>query len=163
MVKEQGLAVKYCLISESNFNKIFKQYKDLEKEVSTALKIKAKEEKKIKTGVVEMKEGLEDDMEDGIGAAPIVRIVSVIIRHAVEEKASDIHIEPMQKQTRVRYRIDGLLRTSLILPKNIHNSIVGRVKVLAKLKLDETRVPQDGRIRLMVDKKEIDFRISIMP
>jgi type IV pilus assembly protein PilB len=95
--------------------------------------------------------------------APVARIVSVIIRHAVEEKASDIHIEPMQKETRVRYRIDGLLRVSLVLPKSIHAAVVARIKVLSKLKLDETRIPQDGRIRLMVNKKEIDFRVSILP
>lgn len=161
LVKEQGLKVEYYLISVDNLRKIFNQYKDLEKEVSTALETKDRETKK-RRQTVEISED-EPTLQEGAETAPVVRIVSVIIRHAVEEKASDIHIEPMQKQTRVRYRIDGLLRTSLILPKSIHASIVGRIKVLAKLKLDETRIPQDGRIRLPVNKKEIDFRISIMP
>ncbi len=161
LVKEQNFKVEYYLISKDNLKKIFNQYKNLEKEISTALETKAETDKE--GGVIKVEEDIQVGLEEGVGAAPVVRIVSVIIRHAVEEKASDIHIEPMQKQTRVRYRIDGLLRTSLVLPKSIHSSIIGRIKVLAKLKLDETRIPQDGRIRLVVNKKEIDFRVSIMP
>lgn len=91
------------------------------------------------------------------------KIVSVIIRHAVEGRASDIHIEPMSKESRVRYRIDGILHTSLILPKNVHSAIVGRIKVLADLKLDETRMPQDGRIRTTINNQEIDLRVSVLP
>lgn len=161
LVKEQSLKVKYYLISKDNLKKIFNQYRNLEKEISTALEKKAETDKE--GGIIQTEEEPQAGLEEGVGAAPVVRIVSVIIRHAVEEKASDIHIEPMQKQTRVRYRIDGILRTSLVLPKSIHSSIIGRIKVLAKLKLDETRIPQDGRIRLVVNKKEIDFRVSIMP
>jgi type IV pilus assembly protein PilB len=160
LAKEQNLEVEFYLISEENLNNIFNKYRTLQKEISTALETKAKEAGEVE----EIEEGkAEELMEESVGSAPVARIVSVIIRHAVEEKASDIHIEPMPKETRVRYRIDGLLRTSLILPKSIHSAVVGRIKVLAKLKLDETRIPQDGRIRLMINKKEIDFRISIMP
>jgi type IV pilus assembly protein PilB len=113
--------------------------------------------------IIEEDSSQDLSMEESISTTPVAKIVSVIIRHAVEEKASDIHIEPMARETRVRYRIDGLLRTSLILPKSIHSAVVSRIKVLSKLKLDETRIPQDGRIRLMINKKEIDFRISVMP
>jgi type IV pilus assembly protein PilB len=160
LAKEQNLEVEFYLVSEDNLNTIFDKYRTMQKEISTALESKAKE-----TGVVEdLEEGKEEEMmEENINSAPVAKIVSVIIRHAVEEKASDIHIEPMPRETRVRYRIDGLLRTSLVLPKSIHSAIIGRIKVLAKLKLDETRIPQDGRIRLMINKKEIDFRISVMP
>lgn len=160
LAKEQNLEVDFYLISEENLNNIFTRYKNLQKEVSVALENKAKETGEIET----LDEGkTEELLEETVNGAPVARIVSVIIRHAVEEKASDIHIEPLPKETRVRYRVDGLLRTSLILPKSIHDAVVGRIKVLAKLKLDETRIPQDGRIRLMINKKEIDFRISIMP
>lgn len=160
LAKEQNLEVEFFLIPEENLNNIFNQYRNLQKEISTALESKAKEG----GGIGEIEENRSEEIfEESIDSAPVARIVSVIIRHAVEEKASDIHIEPLPKETRVRYRIDGLLRTSLVLPKSIHGAIVGRMKVLAKLKLDETRVPQDGRIRLMINKKEIDFRISIMP
>ena len=82
---------------------------------------------------------------------------------SVEARASDIHIEPFAKESRVRYRIDGILHTSLTLPKSIHNAVIARVKVLARLKLDETRIPQDGRIRLVVSGREVDFRVSTLP
>jgi type IV pilus assembly protein PilB len=160
LVKEQGLEVEFYLISEENLNNIFNQYRNLEKEISTALESKAKESSELENIQGNKTEELIDE---SVATAPVAKIVSVIIRHAVEEKASDIHIEPMPKETRVRYRIDGLLRTSLILPKSIHDSVVGRIKVLAKLKIDETRIPQDGRIRLLVNKREVDFRISVMP
>ncbi|MDD4901780.1 MAG: GspE/PulE family protein [Patescibacteria group bacterium] len=160
LVKEQNLKVEFYLISEENLDNIFNKYRTLSKEISTALETKAREAGEVET----IEEGRAEELaEENVISAPVARIVSVIIRHAVEEKASDIHIEPMPKETRVRYRVDGLLRTSLILPKSIHSAIVGRIKVLAKLKLDETRIPQDGRIRLLINKKEIDFRISIMP
>ncbi|MDD5527507.1 MAG: GspE/PulE family protein [Patescibacteria group bacterium] len=160
LANEQNLTVEFYLISEENLNNIFNQYRNLQKEISTALESKAREAGELE----QIEEGqTEELMEESVSSAPVAKIVSVIIRHAVEEKASDIHIEPLPQETRVRYRIDGLLRTSLILPKSIHNAVVGRIKVLAKLKLDETRIPQDGRIRLLINKKEIDFRISVMP
>jgi len=162
LAQEQGLEVEYYLISEDNLNNLFTQHRNLEKEISTALETKAREG--IDTAEI-MEEDANQDLsiEENVSTAPVARIVSVIIRHAVEEKASDIHIEPMSRETRVRYRVDGILRTSLILPKSIHPAVISRIKVLSKLKLDETRVPQDGRIRLMINKKEIDFRISVMP
>ncbi len=163
LVKEQGLVAEFYLISKDSLKKIFDRYGNLEKEISSALESKAQEEHKD----TKKEEGSEDvelfSSGEDISEAPVARIVSVIIRHAVEENASDIHIEPMQKETRVRYRVDGILRTSLVLPKSIHNSVVGRVKVLARMKIDETRVPQDGRIRLVINKKQIDFRVSTMP
>ncbi len=159
LVKEEGMKVEYFVISELSFDKAFRQYQALAKEVSTALETRAAEEAE------EMAEGKtkKEELAEVIKSAPVAKIVSVIIRHAVESRASDIHIEPMQKDSRVRYRIDGILHTSLGLPKNVHNAIVARVKVLANLKLDETRIPQDGRIRMTINKKEIDFRISVLP
>ncbi|MFH1822195.1 MAG: GspE/PulE family protein [Patescibacteria group bacterium] len=159
LAKEENLQVEYYLISELSFAKVFKQYKNLEQEVSFALKTREEVEK------VEQIAKLDKvkDMEEITKTAPVAKIVSVIIRHAVEGRASDIHIEPMRKDSRVRYRIDGVLHTSLVLPKNVHNSIIARIKVLASLKLDETRIPQDGRIRLVINEKNIDFRVSILP
>ena len=126
------------------------------------MKIKAEEEKKEGE---EHKEATSADatFEEIVKNAPVSKIVSEIIKHAVEAGASDIHIEPLDKETRVRYRIDGILHSSLSLPKNIHESIVARVKVLSNLKLDETRIPQGGRIRLTVNNKDIDFRVSVLP
>ncbi len=157
---DEKLTVQYYLISKSSFEKVFKQYQKLEEEISSALEVKAREEGEDLVTVKTESEGVSDE---DINSAPVSRIVSVIIRHAVEARASDIHIEPFAKESRVRYRIDGILHTSLTLPRSIHNAIIARVKVLAKLKLDETRVPQDGRIRLIINNKEVDFRVSTLP
>ena len=159
LAKEFGLEVEYYLISSTSFTHAFKQYRTLSKEISVALKLKADEE--LKTNKRQDEEEVE--FEEVIGSAPVIKIVSVIIRHAVEGGASDIHIEPLQRESRVRYRIDGILKTSLVLPKNVHNAIVARIKVMANLKLDETRIPQDGRIRQILNGKEIDFRVSTLP
>jgi type IV pilus assembly protein PilB len=152
-----GLSVEYFIISHTSLNKTLKQYQRIEEEVSSALEIKAQEDD------LEISKRPEDELDENISSAPISRIVSVVIRHAVEARASDIHIEPLDKESRVRYRVDGILHTSLTLPRSVHNAVIARIKVLAKLKLDETRVPQDGRIRLVVNKRDVDFRISTMP
>ncbi len=157
LAKEEALQVEYFLISITSFNHACQYYKTLGKEVSTALRTKAAEEAE------ETKKKKEVELEEITKIAPITKIVSVIIRHAVEGRASDIHIEPLPKESRVRYRIDGVLHTSLILPKNIHAAIVARIKVLANLKLDETRMPQDGRIRVTTNDREIDLRVSVLP
>ncbi len=102
-------------------------------------------------------------LEEVIKGAPVSRMISVIMRQAVDGGASDIHIEPMGDESRVRYRIDGVLRTSLALPLYIHPALVSRIKVLANLKLDETRIPQDGRITESLNGKKIDFRVSTLP
>jgi len=160
LASDEKLKVEYCLISRTSWDKVFKQYQKIEEEISSALELKAKEEGE---ELVQVKTESDNLGDEDINSAPVSRIVSVVIRHAVEARASDIHIEPFGNESRVRYRIDGILHTSLTLPKSIHNAIIARVKVLAKLKLDETRIPQDGRIRLLINSREIDFRISTLP
>ncbi|MFA6393923.1 MAG: ATPase, T2SS/T4P/T4SS family [Patescibacteria group bacterium] len=159
LAKKKGVKVKYFFISSVSFDQALKQYRSLNQEVNTALERKALEKKKDD----EKEEKEKPEFQEVIKSAPVAKIVSVIIRHAVEGRASDIHIEPSAKESRVRYRIDGILHTSLIMPKDIHGAVVARIKVLSNLKLDETRIPQDGRIREVVNDKEIDFRISILP
>ncbi|MFA5318006.1 MAG: GspE/PulE family protein [Patescibacteria group bacterium] len=158
LANEEGYQVKYHLISEDSFNKSLKQYQTLSEEIEVALKAREEETQSEKT-----KQDKQRKTEEVTKAAPVSKIVSVILKHAVEGGASDIHIEPFKKESRVRYRIDGILNTSLVLPISVHGSIVARIKVLANLKLDETRVPQDGRIRVNFGKKRIDFRVSILP
>jgi type IV pilus assembly protein PilB len=160
LAADEKLLVRYFLISNASWEKIFKQYQKIEEEISSALEVKAKEDEGDLVTVKTDNEGVSDE---DINSAPVSRIVSVIIRHAVEARASDIHIEPFAKESRVRYRIDGILHTSLTLPKSIHSAIIARIKVLAKLKLDETRIPQDGRIRLVINNREVDFRVSTLP
>ncbi len=159
LAQKHKLRVDYFLISTFSFNNAFSQYKDFSKEISSALAVKAQEDK----DDVNLKRDESVDFEGIVKDAPVAKIVSVIIRHAIEGGASDIHIEPLPKETRVRYRIDGILHNSLILPKDIHPAIIARIKVLSNLKLDETRSPQDGRIRLVINNREIDFRVSSMP
>ena len=160
LAAEGKFKVEYYIISVSSFKKTFKQYQKIEEEISSALQVKAEEDG---DELIEVDSSIDNISSDEINSAPVSRIVAVIIRHAVEARASDIHIEPYAKESRVRYRIDGILHTSLVLPKSIHNAVIARIKVLAKLKLDETRVPQDGRIRLVVSNREIDFRVSTLP
>ena len=155
LAKDENLQVEYYLISLNSFSKSFAGYSSVDKELSTEIFDKEKGET-----VVEKK---EEEVSEVTKSAPVIKIVSVIIRHAIEGKASDIHIEPMLKESRVRYRIDGVLHTSLVLPRSVHEAIVARIKVMANLKLDETRIPQDGRIRMEVNSKDYDFRVSTLP
>lgn len=94
---------------------------------------------------------------------PVVRIVETLIRHAVVEDASDIHIEPMEKDLLIRYRIDGLLHDAMTLPKQVSAGIVARIKVLSNLKLDEKRLPQDGRFKMNIESERVSFRVSTLP
>lgn len=94
---------------------------------------------------------------------PVVRIVDTLLKHAVIQNASDIHLEPLEKELLVRYRIDGILRDAMVLPTTSHASITARIKVLSGLKLDEKRLPQDGRFKTDVAGEQVSFRVSILP
>src|SRR3989344_3385559 len=98
-----------------------------------------------------------------IDEAPIIKMVLVILRHAIEGSASDIHIEPGREKLNVRFRQDGILHLSLFLPLSVHLSIVSRIKILSNLKIDENRVPQDGRFSAKINNKNIDFRVATLP
>jgi len=117
---------------------------------------------------------VEDDEEDGgqnknddltkiAEELPIVRIVDTLVKHAILEGASDIHIEPQEKDVMVRYRVDGMLRQAMTLPRTALSGIIARIKVLSNLKLDEHRLPQDGRFKIENDEYKISFRVSILP
>ncbi len=95
--------------------------------------------------------------------APTIKLVSTILRYAIDGRASDIHIEPQTKGVRVRYRVDGDLHTSVILPPNTQRALTARIKVLASIRLDESRKPQDGRFSAKIDGRQIDFRVSTFP
>ncbi len=161
IARQNGLNVEYYLTSVASFNQAFKQYSVLKNEVEKALDVA--EDKMSRQQKKTEEADLVTDNIEVTKSAPISQIVSVIIRHGVEGKASDIHIEPFMDKSRVRYRLDGELHTSLLLPKSVHAAIISRIKVMANLKIDETRVPQDGRIRLNVNNNNVDFRISTLP
>ena len=111
------------------------------------------------------KEKVVDVTELGqvIREAPVAKIVETVLSFAVKARASDVHIEPQENRTRVRYRIDGILHEKLVLPREVHDSVVSRIKILADLKIDEKRLPQDGRFNFKVGNEEVDLRISTLP
>lgn len=158
LARKQQYQVKYYIISLDSYRSAIKQYETLGQEVGEALgtaeEIFAPKDLEI---------GAQDDVADVVKSAPVSKIVSVVLRHAIEGRASDIHIEPVGRQSKVRYRIDGILHTTIVLPIYVHAALVSRIKVMANLKIDETRIPQDGRIRLNVHNKEIDIRVSTLP
>ncbi len=94
---------------------------------------------------------------------PVVRIVNALLKHAIIQGASDVHIEPMETEVLVRYRIDGILHDAMTLPKSAAPSITARIKVLSSLKIDEKRLPQDGRFKMEIDGEKVSFRVSILP
>lgn len=157
----QNLTPKAYVITLADFRSILKEYSTLKGEIRQALaelrKELEKEEKKLSKE--EEKEKIEKIAEE----APISKVVALIIKHAIDQGASDIHIEPSEKSIRVRFRIDGILYTNLTLPIRIHPAVVSRIKILSHLKIDETRKPQDGRFFTQTGKKKIDFRISTFP
>ncbi len=166
-----GMPYKVYLISQEDFEEVIKSYKGLRGEVSKALSELetelvddeggSKDLKKVISEVTTTKkdEGVAQIVED----APVTKIVAVILRHATEGNASDVHIEQMKDKTRVRFRVDGVLYTSLLLPAAVHDAVVARIKILANLKLDEKRKPQDGRFSTRVENRKIDFRVSTFP
>jgi type IV pilus assembly protein PilB len=105
----------------------------------------------------------EEDLEKIAEDLPIIRIVDTLIKHAILQSASDIHIEPDEKEVRVRYRIDGILHDAMTLPRQVLDGLVARIKVLSNLKLDEHRLPQDGRFKIEKEGYKISFRVSMLP
>ncbi|PIQ66711.1 MAG: hypothetical protein CO183_00510 [Candidatus Zambryskibacteria bacterium CG_4_9_14_3_um_filter_42_9] len=105
----------------------------------------------------------EDDLKKLAEDIPVVRIVDTLLKHAIIQDASDIHIEPMENQVLVRYRIDGILHDAMVLPKNVAGGITARIKVLSNMKLDEKRIPQDGRFKIDMNGEKVSFRVSTLP
>ena len=162
ITRRSGLEPKIFIVTQTDFKNISKQYRTLRIEVQKALK-ELERELKPKKGKVPVREKTEELAEKIVAEAPITKIVAVILRHATEGQASDIHIEAIEEKVKVRFRVDGILYTSLFLPKEVHSAIISRIKILSNLKIDETRIPQDGRFHTSVAGKKIDFRVSTLP
>ncbi len=142
-------------------NKLIKEIKlryaqSLSSEVTEALKDTAMSRPDVKLRSAEISGGV-------IREAPISKIVSTILDFAIKARASDVHIEPMEEKTRVRYRIDGILYEKLVLPRNVHDSVISRIKILSHMKIDEKRIPQDGRFNFRSSEEEVDLRVSSLP
>ena len=157
---KMGMPYKLFLITKADMNRVLDLYESFTGVVDEALSELAESP----LGQDEKIEAKETSEATTIKAdAPVTKIVATILRYAVEGGASDIHIEPTVEKTRVRFRMDGELHTSLELPAKVHPAVVARIKILAQIRLDEKRKPQDGRFSATVEKKRIDFRVSTFP
>jgi len=163
-----GMPFKIFLISGEDFKSILESYRGLTGEVTKALSelevdIGETAGDEILKEAPEGEESAEKIRAHVVEDAPVAKITAVVLRHATEGGASDVHIEHTGDKVRVRFRVDGELFTSLLLPVNVHSSMVARIKILANLKLDEKRKPQDGRFSARIDGRKIDFRVSTFP
>ncbi len=177
-----NLPFKTFIISQDNFDEIIKLYKGLSGEVTKALSEletefvndskennkKSKESKKVSLTAT------SGDNENDLSAsenkgtkiienAPVTKIVATILRYAIDGRASDIHIEPTASNVKVRFRVDGIMNTSIVLPLRVHSAIVARIKIMSNMRLDEKRKPQDGRFSAKLNERKVDFRVSTFP
>ncbi len=169
-----GMPFKVFRISDQDLERVLAMYRQLGGEVDRAVSDFTSEQKKDQQAQGEKEEAPLDldapvALKPGSATpniqedAPAIKLVSTILRYAIDGRASDVHIEPLPTGVRVRYRVDGDLHTSVILPTNTHRALVARVKVLASIRLDEQRKPQDGRFSAQIDNRPIDFRVSTFP
>lgn len=164
-----NIPYKIFLIASSVFESILKSYEGLTGEVDEAISEIDKEMENIDTtDVVVEDRNIQAKLKPGeeeriVEDAPIIKVVAVILRHATEGNASDIHIENTGDKVKVRFRVDGVLHTSLILPLNVYAGIVARIKIMAKLRLDEKRKPQDGSFATKIAGRKVEFRVSTFP
>jgi type IV pilus assembly protein PilB len=158
--KQLKLSLGVYLITPSDANEVLARFSSVGEEVQAALKmVKPGEGLSAFQRITKLEEGSGTSSSD----APVIRIVASLLKEAVRMQASDIHIEPERTKTRVRFRLDGKLEDHVTLPPELAQSLVSRIKVLSNLRLDETRIPQDGRFRTVIFEKEIDFRVSVFP
>ena len=169
-----GMPFKLFVISETDFNKVMGMYKGLSEEVGQALsELEPPGEGEgisfnLDTGELpggeKQKAAQKGKGEEKIvEVAPITKIVTTILKYATEGNASDVHIEHLKDTTRVRFRVDGVLNTSLVLPAKVHSAVISRIKILSNMRLDEKRKPQDGRFSATIMGRKIDFRVSTFP
>nr|AQQ74994.1 hypothetical protein [uncultured bacterium] len=178
ITRKTGMPFKIFRISDDDLQKVIAMYKGIGGEIDRSLTDLEAEKAEKDENAKGKKQSEEGDMEYllDLGAmnndkgdqyiqedAPAIKIVSTILRYAIDGHASDIHIEPTPSGVRVRYRVDGDLHTSVVLPLNTHRAIVARIKVLSSIRLDEKRRPQDGRFSAKFDDRQIDFRVSTFP
>ncbi|MBU4056804.1 Flp pilus assembly complex ATPase component TadA [Patescibacteria group bacterium] len=161
--KKTGLNIITRFATPGGIKNALKQYhKSLEAEFEEIIK-ESHPAKELKIIGEEKSGAQKTDLENAAEDIPIIKIVDTLLLHAIVEGASDIHIEPEEKDVIVRYRVDGVLRDAMILPKQVQQGIAARIKVLANLKLDEHRLPQDGRFKIEKDDYKIAFRVSTLP
>jgi type IV pilus assembly protein PilB len=160
--KRTGLKVRPVLALEANIREFVRKYGSGDVDVDefltqlqdTAVQVVEREQ---------VDEGPSTDLDRMVAGSPIINLVNLAVLTAVKDRASDIHVEPDKRGTRVRYRIDGTLRDLMKPPPGMHAAIVSRIKVIGKMDIAEKRLPQEGRVRIMAEGREIDLRVSSMP
>ncbi|MCK4540173.1 Flp pilus assembly complex ATPase component TadA [Candidatus Parcubacteria bacterium] len=153
--KKTGLNVNISLTTPENIKETLKQYhKSLKAEFNYLSDDKGEDKNKLEE---------TKDLKKLAADLPVVRIVDTLLEYSIIEGASDIHIEPEEKNILVRYRIDGILKNVMVLPKTVQSGIIARIKILANLKVDEHRLPQDGRFKITNNEYKVAFRVSIIP
>jgi type IV pilus assembly protein PilB len=157
LARKKGLEVKVFLVTLSDFKKALEEYRTKREEIEKAIEELEKELK------VEKEKPTVAELERIVEEAPITKAVASILRYGIEGQSSDIHIEPVKDKMRVRYRFLGKLYSSIFLPIKVHPAIVSRIKILSDLRIDETRIPQDGRFSIEFGGRKIDFRVSTFP
>ena len=166
VAKQKRINIGVYLVTASALNTLWQGYRSFEervKEVSDVLDVLKKQNK---SGyLLPQQRIVRIDEASGAVAeeAPVIKLVSTILQQAINARASDVHIEPQRTKLKVRFRVDGDLKSVLDLPLELHPPVISRIKILSDLKIDENRVPQDGRFRTMIDNKEVDYRVSTFP
>lgn len=176
IARKSGTPFKIFQISQADFQKVLTMYRGLGGDVERAVTDLASEQHErpkvqeefdaapLDLSSADAKKAIGNGLAQTIQEdSPTIKIASTILRYAIDGNASDIHIEPTPAGVKVRYRVDGDLHTSVILPANTHRALVARIKVLASIRLDEQRKPQDGRFSASIDNRQIDFRVSTFP
>ncbi|MDO8583641.1 MAG: GspE/PulE family protein, partial [bacterium] len=156
---EQNLALDKYLVTYQDFGILRDHFTTLTNEVGKVLESISEDVAQKELKITEQEAGLNELTAE----APVTKVVAAIIKHAVDSRASDIHIEPYQELIRLRLRIDGDLQTALTLPGNLLSALITRIKILSELKIDETRLAQDGRFSTKFSDRNVDFRVSTFP
>lgn len=159
IARRERLNLGIYLISYGDWQEILRKYSPYKSSIQAAVKSISLKSKEGAQKII----SLEEHAPGGIEDAPVIRIVADTLKEAVESRASDVHIEPQEEFLRVRFRIDGELKEVATLPPELSSLVVSRVKVVSSLKIDETRVPQDGRFRSRISDRNIDFRVATFP
>lgn len=165
IARQHNMPFTFFHISEEDFNKVVAMYTGISGDVGTALEeleLQMSDEQKNVQAEIAAQEKGKSQAQIQVDA-PMIKIVATILRYAIEGRASDIHIEGTVQNVRVRFRVDGTLRTTLVLPRSVQQGIVARIKVLSSMRLDERRKPQDGSFTATIGGSVIDFRVSTFP
>lgn len=164
IARRLNLELKVYIITHSDLKRILKEYQTFAQELEKLLKDFQQRFAGKKRSIISHR-AIDIEATDKVifEEAPIVKLFAFILKYAVRSRASDIHLEPKRDSLRIRFRIDGTLSTVISLPIEVHPAIISRLKIMTNLKIDETRLPQDGRFRTFIDEKEIDFRVSTLP